>query len=334
MSEKPTNRNSSKSYVESTTAMADVAAAGPNAGRAAVVGMFDGVHRGHRFLLDSLKAEAAKRRLAPAVFTFPGHPLEIVNPAIAPKLLSEPEEKFTLLSDAGIAPDDINFLVFDSKLRALTATEFLKMLREKYNVRFLLRGFNNSFGSERILTADDYRRIAADNGIELREATDFNLKDGEHQVAVSSSLIRRALLEGDIRLANAMLGHPYELSGEVVSGKQIGRTIGFPTANIRPGNQAKLTPGNGVYICRAIIGEKAYRAMVNIGKRPTIDSDNSALTIEAYLLDFSGDIYNQQLRLQFFEILRHEKRFSSPEELARQLTTDRIATENFTFADF
>jgi riboflavin kinase/FMN adenylyltransferase len=304
----------------------------PEGGLAAVVGMFDGLHLGHRFLLDALQREAAIRDLQPAVFTFPAHPLSIVNPDIAPKLLSTPAEKLHLLNQAGILPGDIHFMAFNEELRHLAAAEFLSLLHNKYNVRFILRGFNNRFGTERHLSADDYRRIAADCGIELLDAADFTTKIGDEQLPVSSSLIRKAIVEGDMATAKAMLGYPYQLSGHIVEGKQLGRTIGFPTANLQVANPAKLIPANGAYICRALTSDATYRAMVNIGTRPTVDSSNREISIEAYILDFQGDLYNRPLMLEFHHRMRGEIRFSSPHELAEQLKVDKISTEIFTFS--
>jgi riboflavin kinase/FMN adenylyltransferase len=296
---------------------------------AAVVGMFDGVHRGHKFLLATLQAEAAKRGLCPVVFTFPRHPLEVVNPAIAPKLLSDATEKEALLRENGIS--NTVFLRFDEQMRHQTAAQFLRMLHEQYHVDFLLRGFNNRFGTERDLSGEDYRRIAAENGIELVEAPSCCVSTPNGETAVSSSLIRKALADGDVTLAREMLGYTYKLEGEVVAGKQVGRTIGFPTANVRPLCPEKLIPGNGVYICMAVVDGGKYKAMVNIGNRPTIDGANHHLTIEAYLLDFEGDIYGRRIELHFFALLRREQCFDSPEELAKQLASDRSDTENFTF---
>lgn len=303
---------------------------------AAVVGMFDGVHLGHRFLLDRLKEAACDRSLRPAVFTFPRHPLAVVNPPKAPGLLTDPAEKLSLLMEAGIAPEDINFMVFDSRLRSLSASEFLTMLHDRYNVGFILRGFNNRFGTERDLSPADYRRIAADCGIELEDADCFDDTSGarhssdHNHVSVSSSSIRNALAAGDIYLANNLLGYPYQLSGIVGPGKQLGRTIGFPTANIQLPHSLKLIPANGVYICTADITAGRFRAMVNIGTRPTVDTNNRTVrSIEAHLLDFHDDLYGQTVTLRFHSRLRSEIRFPTIAALADQLAADRCQTANF-----
>lgn len=297
--------------------------------KAAVVGMFDGVHLGHRFLIDTLKMEAAARGMAPMVFTFPFHPLSVVNPAIAPKLLSEPVEKLSLLGEAGISVNQTGFIVFDEKLRHLGASEFLGMLHERYNVDFILRGFNNRFGTERDLTSEDYRRIAADCGIELVDAACFRHNEDNEPLPVSSSRIREALAAGDIEQANLMSGHPYSLTGTVVGGKRLGRTLGFPTANIFPPHPSKLIPARGVYVCVATVDGHRLKAMVNIGTRPTVDGPHAAPSIEAHIIDFEGDIYGKDITLDFSHRLRDEIRFSSTDELASQLEKDRDSTRKF-----
>lgn len=300
--------------------------------KAAVVGMFDGVHSGHRFLLNRLIEEANLRNLVPSVFTFPHHPFSIVNPAIAPALLTEPDEKSAQLVAAGISAENVNFLNFNEEMRSMRAAEFLAMLHNNYSVDFLLRGFNNRFGTERNLTSEDYRRIAADCGIELIEADSFTDGISNPELPVSSSRIREALLEGEINEATTMLGYRYRLNGTVVGGKRLGHTIGFPTANLSLNNPSKLIPADGVYICVAEYAGEKSKAMVNIGTRPTVDGINQLRTIEAHILDFSENIYGQSLSLDFYHRLRAEIRFSSTDELAAQLCLDRKSTLEYPIA--
>lgn len=297
-----------------------------------VVGMFDGVHLGHRFLIDHLIRETAVRELLPAVFTFPSHPLSVVNPEQSPRLLTTPEEKLRLLSDTGIGSRRIFFQVFSNEFRGLRASEFMGMLHERYDVDFILRGFNNRFGTERNLSPEDYRRIAGMNGIELVDASDYC--HGEAKVAVCSSLIRNALLKGEIEEANIMLGYPYPVSGLVVGGKHLGRTMGFPTANINIRHGVKLVPSDGVYVCLAESPEGVFKAMVNIGTRPTIDGLNLRRTIEAHLLEYNGDLYGKELTLRFFRRLRPEMRFPSVEDLCRQLESDREDVRGFDYQGY
>lgn len=301
---------------------------------AAVVGMFDGVHLGHRFLLDRLKEEALRRGLEPRVFTFPSHPLGVVAPSRAPALLTEPAEKLSRLTEAGFAASQIGFMVFDDSLRTLTASQFLEMLHSRYRVDFILKGFNNRFGTERHLTPEEYRAIAASNGIILTEATHLRHGDGDGAPPVSSSRIRQALEDGDITEANLMLGYHYPLSGTVITGKRLGRTLGFPTANLRPAHSSKLIPADGVYFCMAKVnGDSPRRAMVNIGTRPTVDGINTRRSIEAHLLDFDGEIYGKEVTLEFIDRLRSEIRFPSTTQLTLQLEADRERVRNFRISE-
>lgn len=301
----------------------------PHAATAAVVGMFDGVHLGHRYLLENLRRLAGERGLTPLVFTFPKHPMSLICPEFAPKLLSEPGEKLGLLGECGYAVGQVDFLVFNELLRHQTAAEFMRMLRREYGVRMLLRGYNNRFGTERDLTPEDYRRIAAAEGIELiDDRVSFVEADGE-RLDVSSSHIRKLLLAGDVAGAARLLGRPYSISGIVVDGRKLGRRLGFPTANIAPEHVSKLIPETGVYICRA----GGHPAMVNIGRRPTVDRAGAPLSIEAHLLDFHGDIYGRRLTVEFLERLRSEQKFSSTEELSLRLAEDREKVEKFFAAD-
>lgn len=310
-------------------------------GRAAVIGMFDGVHRGHRFLLDFLQKEAAKRNLAPEVFTFPRHPLSIVAPERAPKLLTEPEEKLRQLADVGFPSCRVNFVVFDEYTRSLTADRFLAMLSQRYGVELIVRGFNNRFGTERNLSSRDYQRIAASHGIELIDAPPYCIDCDRQSQEISSSLIRSKLLAGEVDSAATLIGRPYSLTGTVVSGKQLGRKIGFPTANIAISHPSKLIPADGVYICEVITHQPdiknanpaSFRAMVNIGSRPTVDDPHPSRTIEAHILGFNNNIYGQQLTLKFRGRLRDEKKFSSLEALELQLEKDCEETQKFRFCD-
>lgn len=320
---------------------------------AAVVGMFDGVHTGHRYLFGELFRLCRERGLKPLLFTFPSHPLEIINPAVAPQLLSEPEEKLRLLEQFGFQREQVEFMVFDQELRSLTAREFLGMLSRCYGVSAVLRGFNNRFGTERGLTPDDYRRIGREAGVEVVDATEYRCTgdefcmnsdafsvDSDEALLPSSSEIRRQLGEGNIDVANRLLGYPYPLSGTVVTGKQLGRQLGFPTANIAPRHPSKLIPADGVYICTAVVGqpprsalstgrEPRFQAMVNVGTCPTVDGLNRCRTIEAHILNFDADLYGSSITLEFLTRLRPEIRFPSVGQLRRQLEDDRQAVARF-----
>ncbi len=287
--------------------------------RIAAVGMFDGVHAGHRFLLSGLRDAAAERGLDSCVVTFANHPLSVIAPDRAPRLLSTSLEKINLLGKTEI--DSCIMLPFDERLRRLSAQEFMTLLRDEYGVASLMLGFNNSFGCDRSLSARDYVEIGAETGLEVLLATELPA-DGCH---VSSSAIRREIASGDVLAASVMLGRDYSISGTVVEGKQLGRTIGFPTANIRVTDPTKLIPGNGVYAARAITADgTVYPAMVNIGHRPTVDTAGSPVSIEAHLIGLDRPIYGEELTLCFIRYMRPEQQFDSVEALKSRLALDRL----------
>ncbi|MCM1310640.1 MAG: riboflavin biosynthesis protein RibF [Bacteroides sp.] len=275
--------------------------------KAAVIGTFDGVHRGHRFLLDRLKAEAKKRGLEPLAITFSAHPLAQICPEKQPPALSTLEERLRLI---GISTEVLDF---DYQLRQMTARGFLAMLRNRFDVSLFLLGFNNTIGSDRL----GVRELAGKtvDGVEILAVSEYPT------LSVSSSAIRQALADGNITMANRMLGRPYSLTGTVVHGKQLGRTIGFPTANIAP--PASMTiPVPGVYAAR--IGQ--HTAVVNIGRRPTVDAENAPISIEAHIVNFNGDLYGQTLTVEFIARLRDEKKFSSLDELEAAISNDITQT--------
>lgn len=278
--------------------------------RIAVTGTFDGVHRGHQFLLHALKAEAKSRGLEPVAITFARHPLATLRPEQAPPELTQ--DKAALLHQEGV---EVITLDFDD-LRHLTATEFLAMLRREYDVEAFLLGFNNRIGCD---------RVGIDSGISELSGVKI-LPAAEHpSEAISSTAIRQALADGRIGDANRMLGRPYAVTGEVVHGRQLGRTIDFPTANIAVPPHLAL-PEEGVYV-----GEiDGRRCVVNVGRRPTVEGTNNApLSIEAHILGFKGDLYGRALTLQFLHRLRGEKKFNSIDELKQAIAADAEAAKRY-----
>lgn len=272
--------------------------------------MFDGLHMGHRYLISQLKKLADKA----LVVTFVNHPLWVVTGHRQPQLLSTPEEKIEGLTSLGVTPI---LLEFDSTLRNMTGEEFINMLAQKYGVNHLLFGFNNSIGSDRCgLDAD--RRLQASTGVRITRA---GVLFGD--IDINSSTIRNLITSGDVDQAKVLLGRRYAICGSVVHGKAIGREIGFPTANIVVNNSDKIIPAHGVYAADAIgkDGQK-FRAIVNIGHRPTIENSVMPVTIEAHLDGFTGDLYNQSLTLQFIKRLRGEKKFASLEDLKSAIAND------------
>lgn len=284
------------------------------------VGMFDGMHRGHRYVVDRLRECARERGLGSGVVTFTTHPLAVIAPGSEPALLQPARERLAILRHSGV--DRVIALDFTPALRALTAREFMLMLRRDYGVRAIFMGYDHRFGSDRITDPARYEEIAAELGIEIVRGAEARLPEGH----VSSSVVRRALSAGNVAEAAASLGRPYRLSGTVESGHRIGRTIGFPTANLAPEEPRQLIPAAGVYACRATIddGAAVWPAMVNIGTRPTVD-DGGRQTVEAHLIGYEGDLYGRRLTLEFIARLRSEHRFDTLEALSRQLAADRAA---------
>ncbi|MDE5795838.1 MAG: riboflavin biosynthesis protein RibF [Muribaculaceae bacterium] len=291
---------------------------------AATVGTFDGVHRGHTEVLDTLGFEAVIRGLQPLAITFDRHPLSVIAPERAPGMLTQRHERDLLIRSHRVKPVEIPFT---SQLASMTAREWIQCLHNDYNVDLLVIGYDNTFGHDgRSLTHNDYLKIGKEAGIEIIEAPCLP--------GISSSAIRHAVTEGRITEASDMLGRPFALEGTVGTGQQVGRTIGFPTANVvQPSYMA--VPGGGVYAARAFIPDRSdpIAAMVNIGRRPTI-ADSLGVTVEANLIDWSGDLYGLPLRLEFLQRLRDERRFDSLDSLAERLRKDRIqARELFLAAE-
>ncbi len=281
---------------------------------AATVGTFDGVHRGHTEVLDTLGFEAVIRGLKPIAITFDRHPLSIIAPERTPGMLTSRKERDLLIRSHHTEPLEIPFT---PQLAAMTAREWIQHLHDEYKVDLLVIGYDNTFGHDgRKLSHADYVRIGKEVGIEVIEAPCLP--------GISSSVIRRAVAAGHITEAADMLGRPFALEGTVGTGQQVGRTIGFPTANVIPA-KSMIIPAGGVYAARAFIPSNPtpVAAMVNIGRRPTI-SDSLGVTIEANLIDWEGDLYGRQLRLEFLQRLRDERRFDSLDSLAEQLQKDRI----------
>jgi riboflavin kinase/FMN adenylyltransferase len=283
---------------------------------AATVGFFDGVHKGHLYLLEQLKSVAASRNLKSMAVTFPEHPRQILQSDYRPRLLSNPKEKMQMLEGTGI---DLCFpLHFTTALAQMSAESFMSdFLQSRLGVQTLLVGHDHRFGHEPDTVTADYIRIGEKIGMEV-VAVDAYLHKG---FPISSSRIRRELEAGRIKEANAMLGYRYTISGTVIHGLHNGRKMGFPTANLGPYCEYMQIPADGVYSALATVNDETLPAMLNIGYRPTFEGN--ARTIEAHLLGFDRDIYFQKLTLEFVDFLRPERRFDSPRSLAAQLEIDR-----------
>lgn len=295
-----------------------------SARRIAAVGMYDGVHAGHRFLIDYLGVEARSRGLVPSVVTFSRHPLTVVRPLEAPALLNTLDDRVRLLAEAGA--HDIILLSFNDALRHMSAREFLTLLRKKFAIEALVLGFNNHFGHDLIEGMEQYKAIGRETGVEVIPAPEYRGPGAP----VSSSVIRRHLTEGRPDEAARLLGSPYAIRGKVINGKKLGRTLGFPTANLEMPPAPILIPKPGVYAAYVTTPDGIRRpAVVNIGYRPTVSDTGSstrALSIEAHILDFVGYIYDEEITIEFMKYLRGEKAFPTTTRLAEQVKEDTADT--------
>ena len=285
----------------------------------ATIGFFDGVHRGHRFLIDRVIEEAQRSGMSSAVITFDRHPREVLQTDYQPDLLSTLDEKLLLLSKTHV--DNTVVLHFDASLAALTAHDFMRdVLQRQLKVRKLIIGYDNRFGHNRSEGFDEYVRYGKELGIEVIRADAFLPDD----VRVSSSVIRTCLREGRVEDANRLLGYDYTIESRIVSGYQNGRKMGFPTANLDVTRCQQLLPASGVYAVlvrlKDAVGWK--RGMMNIGHRPTFNGTTTSM--EVNLFNFSGDLYGQELLVSFISKIRDEHKFDSIEALAEQLQHDKV----------
>jgi len=285
-------------------------------------GFFDGVHLGHRHVLETVVSSARERGEEAIVVTFWPHPRTVLQQDARDfRLLTSVEEKKALLKELGI--DRVEVIPFTKEFARLRADEYLRFLRKSFGATMVVMGYDNRIGSDQ-LTADACAQLP-----EFAHRIDFSvlscapLPDYAHGEAVSSTQIRKAIEEGDVERANKMLGYDYPLHGVVVSGNKLGRTIGFPTANMQLYEPLKLLPKDGVYAVEVEIQgqDRNYRGMCNIGVRPTVDG--KARTIETHILDFDEDIYGLPIRIKFKKRIRDEIKFESLDALRQQLALDR-----------
>ena len=282
------------------------------------IGMFDGVHRGHQMLIAAARERAESMGLTSLIFTFPRHPLALLAPPYAPPMLSDPEHKLALIERFGA--EMCLMLDFTPEFSTIEAEEFIeRIVVGACQARHIVCGPDFRFGrggrGNDAMLEELGRRLGFT--VEIREP----LMEGH--TAIKSTRVRQCLIEGRIEEAHLLLGHPYLLTGLVTKGDGRGRQIGYPTANIEP-PAGRLVPGDGVYAVRIRRGQDHWGAMMNIGTRPTFyTGDQSPRTIEAYLFDFSGDLYGEELTLSFVARVREERKFDSLDALLRQLQADQ-----------
>ena len=273
--------------------------------RIATIGFFDGVHKGHQFLFARLRELANERGLAPLIVTFDTHPRTVLDSDYIPQLLTSREEREKQLSEYG----EVLMLPF-AEVQPLTALEFMTRLHDEYSVTTLLMGYDHRFGSDRLKHPQDYRRVGEQCGVEVLTLSEYV----ENEWHVSSTEIRSALENGNIVMANDLLGYPYALRGRVVHGKALGRTIGFPTANIAPLDPLKVIPKTGVYL--------AFVDTPTRDNTPAFVNIDANKLIEVHLASFKGDLYDQILKIRFVRFLREERYFETLEELKAQIKAD------------
>jgi len=280
------------------------------------LGTFDGVHLGHTEILKKLTQNTNKGAFESTVLTFFPHPRIILQGKSDLKLLNTINEKIELLEKIGI--DNLIIHPFDGKFAELSADAFVKsILVDQLHVQKIIIGYDHRFGKNRTANIDDLITFGTEYDFEVEQISAQEIDE----ISISSTKIRTALEEGDIQLANEYLGYQYFLSGTVVKGKQLGRTIGFPTANILLEEDYKLVPQNGVYIVRVEIDGKTIFGMMNIGFNPTVQGKEK--TIEVHLFDFDSDIYNCKIQVSIVQRIRSEKKFESVELLKQQLNKDK-----------
>lgn len=283
------------------------------------LGTFDGVHFGHKKILERVTQNTENGKYESLVLTFFPHPRMVLQEESEIKLLNTLEEKIYLLKEIGIQ----NLIIhpFDEEFSRLTAEEFVKnILVDRFHIQKIIIGHDHRFGRNRTANIDDLIAFGKQYDFEVEEISAQEIKE----VSVSSTKIRNALIEGNVALANEYLGYNYSLTGRITKGRQLGRTIGFPTANLKLEDDFKLVPQNGVYIVKSIINSKTVFGMMNIGFNPTVDG--KLQTIEINYLDFDEDLYDQKITVSILERIRAEQKFDSIELLKEQLEKDKKTT--------
>lgn len=287
------------------------------------LGMFDGVHLGHKSIIDELIKAGSENSLETGVLTFWPHPRFVFNPNENLKLLNTIDEKKFLMEKYNIG--NLFLKEFDEEFRNLTGEEFVRqILVGQLHVKYLIIGYDHSFGKNKSGNFELLQKLSKELDFEVEQMEAINI----HENNISSTKIRNAILAGHIQEANEMLGYPYSVSGTVVHGKKIGRTIGYPTANIET-ESIKLLPKKGAYIVEVTVRGQQYRGMLSIGTNPTVNGER--LTVEVYILDFEGDIYDEEITVKFRAFLHDEIKFEGIEKLVERLDEDKRLTGEFDF---
>lgn len=294
----------------------------PNRNTIATLGTFDGVHLGHKKIIERLTQEAEKSNTESLVLTFFPHPRMVLQGNSVIQLLNTIQEKAELLENIGLQ----NLIIhpFDESFSQLSAEEFVKtILVDQFQIKKIIIGHDHRFGKNRSADINDLIAYGKIYDFEVEQISAQEIDE----VSISSTKIRKALMSGDIQLANEYLGYNYFITGTVVKGRQLGRTIGFPTANLKIEEEYKLIPLNGVYIVKSHWNGKEIFGMMNIGTNPTVDGKER--TIETNFLDLEEDLYGKEMRIYFLQRIRSEEKFDSIDTLKAAIENDKIITQSF-----
>jgi riboflavin kinase / FMN adenylyltransferase len=286
------------------------------------LGIFDGVHLGHRVLIDRLVSCAREVNGTAVVITFSPHPrLVLAKEVTNLTFLTTMDEKIALLEKANV--DHLIIIEFNRAFSMISACDFVReILVKKIGTKHLIIGYNHHFGRKGEGDFDTVKKCTESLDFRVEQVQGFQADGGE----VSSSAVREALLGGRLEEATRLLGYEYTLSGIVIEGRRLGRTIGFPTANIMPADQHKLIPGNGVYAVKVNIEGETYPGMLSIGSNPTVNSDTGIRSIEVHILNFGKEVYGKPISVVFKKRLRDEVKFDNVKKLAEQMELDRQST--------
>jgi riboflavin kinase/FMN adenylyltransferase len=295
-------------------------------GTAVTIGFFDGVHKGHTALLSKLVSQARERGLESLVITFSMHPRQALNANYIPKLITLNDERYELLKKSGV--DYLVILPFNEDIARRSFKQFMDdFLIEKFKVKYLLVGHDHHFGCDRTNGFAQYKQYGEEKGVVVEREEPFKINDE----IISSSYVRRQIIEGNVEKAAEALGYDYFLEGSVMPGFKMGRSIGYPTANLAISDVRKLVPSAGVYIATVNIegDEKEYTSMLYIGSRPTFVNMSEAKSIEVHMFDFNDDIYHKKIRINLKKFYREELHFESSSKLATQLNKDKQAIRDW-----
>lgn len=282
------------------------------------LGSFDGLHKGHLELVKKTVSLAKKSGGKSIIYTFKNHPKTLLHPDFTPNLLMDNESKVEILKSYDV--DEVFFQKFDEKFMEKTPEDFIKHLIKDFNIKGIVVGFNYKFGYKNLGDINLLKSLSSKYGFEVYIIEPCMYKDE----VISSTRIRKELLNGNVEEAAKMLTRPYFLSGKVSSGKQIGRTIGFPTANLEK-SKIFLLPEEGVYYTTVLWNNKLYKAITSIGNNPTVNGEK--VTIESYILSFNENIYGDEIKVNFIKKIRNNVKFKSLEELKEQINSDKIFAE-------